>query len=118
MWNRDKIKRFFKPWGFTAARFFVILLLFIAFSEPYQGRAFYTFLRLSVFAVSVYGAYRSFEINKKGWIWAFGFLAVLFNPFLRIHLDRNSWEPIDFITAIFFLVSFFILREPKKGAVP
>lgn len=112
--SRNKFGGMFRPWGFTVARLFVVLLLFLAPFTHHTDRDFFTFLRLSVFAVSVYGAYRAFEINKKGWIWGFGFGAVLFNPLLRIHLDRSTWKPIDFITAIFFLASFFILRERER----
>ena len=44
----------------------------------------------------------------------FGFLAVLFNPFIVIHLNREIWSVIDFIVGVFMIVSVFVLKLERK----
>ena len=75
---------------------------------------FFTLLRFVVFAISVYVAWMSYETKKEKWVWIFGFLAVLFNPFIVIHLNREAWSVIDFIVGIFMIISVFVLKLERK----
>lgn len=73
---------------------------------------YFTLLRFVVCAVSLYLAYKIYEENKESlWIWAFGFVAVLFNPIIPIVLKRDVWESIDLATGIFFILSIFLLKK-------
>ena len=83
--------------------------LFVALFDgwPY---GFFTLLRFVVFAISVYVAWMSYETKKEKWVWIFGFLAVLFNPFIVIHLNRETWSIIDLIVGVFMIISVFILK--------
>lgn len=88
--------------------------LFIALFNglPY---GYFTLLRFVVFAVSAYLAYKIYESHKESlWIWAFGFVSVLFNPFIIIHLRRSTWTIIDLLVGVFFIVSMFILKDKNK----
>jgi len=92
----------------------IILLIATAFlflaligGWPY---GFFTLLRFVVFAISAYIAWMAYEAQKEKWVWIFGFLAVLFNPFIVIHLNREIWSIIDLIVGIFMLISVFILK--------
>ena len=87
---------------------------FIALSSglPY---GYFTLLRFVVFAVGAYLAYTVYEKDKQSlWVWAFGFIAVLFNPFIIIHLQRNQWTVIDLLVGLFFIVSLFSLKIKNK----
>ena len=65
---------------------------------------YYTFLRLVVTAAAAYIAYQTFQTDKKsGWIWIFGFVAILFNPLIPIYLDKEIWMVIDLAAAVLFL---------------
>ncbi|MBU4580137.1 hypothetical protein KKB43_03920 [Patescibacteria group bacterium] len=75
---------------------------------------FFTLLRFVVFASSAYVAWMAYEAKKEKWVWIFGFLAVLFNPFIVIHLDREIWSVIDFIVGIFMVISVFVLKLERK----
>ncbi|MEK7076270.1 MAG: DUF6804 family protein, partial [Patescibacteria group bacterium] len=68
---------------------------------------FFTLLRFVVFASSAYVAWMAYEAQKEKWVWIFGFLAVLFNPFIVIHLNRELWSVIDAIVGVFMIVSIF-----------
>ena len=66
---------------------------------------YYTLLRLVVTAAAAYIAYDTFQTDKQsGWIWVFGFVAILFNPLIPIYLDKELWMVIDFAVAILFIV--------------
>lgn len=75
---------------------------------------FFTLLRFVVFASSAYVAYMAYEAKKEKWVWIFGFLAVLFNPFIIIHLNRDIWSVIDLIAGVFMVSSIFILKIENK----
>jgi len=83
--------------------------LFVALFDgwPY---GFFTLLRFVVFTSSAYVAWMAYEAQKEKWVWVFGFLAVLFNPFIVIHLNREIWSVIDLIVGIFMIISVFIFK--------
>ncbi len=65
---------------------------------------YYTLLRLVVTAAAAYIAYDTFQNDKQsGWMWVFGFVAILFNPLIPIYLDKEIWMVIDFVVAILFI---------------
>lgn len=75
---------------------------------------FFTLLRFVVFASSAYVAWMAYEAKKEKWVWIFGFLAVLFNPFFPIYLNRDLWSFIDVIVAVFMIISVFALKLGQK----
>lgn len=75
---------------------------------------FFMMLRFAVFASSAYVAWMAYEAQKEKWVWIFGFLAVLFNPFIIIHLNRDMWSVIDLIVGMFMIVSVFVLKLGHK----
>lgn len=73
---------------------------------------YFMIVRFVVFSVCAYLAYEIYKQNKESlWIWAYGFLAVLFNPFLPIDLKRSQWENIDLIAGLFLIVSIYITQK-------
>ena len=90
-----------------------VAFLFLALFDgwPY---GFFTLLRFVVFASTAYIAWIAYEQKKEKWVWIFGFLAVLFNPFIPIYLNRELWSIIDFIVGIFMIVSIFIFKLEQK----
>jgi hypothetical protein len=71
---------------------------------PVWPYGFYTLLRLGVCGVSVYAAYQLKENDAlKKHLVPLAVLAVLFNPFMPVHLTRLLWLVIDLGTAVYFL---------------
>ena len=95
--------------AFIIARLIAAILLFLALAEHPYG--FYKILRFVVCGVTAYGAYFSKNLARIGWAWTFGIIAVLFNPLIPVHLDRDTWAIIDVIVAIVIIVSVFSLRK-------
>ena len=88
-----------------------MLVLAIPEGWPY---GYYTLLRFAVCGTSIYMALFALEHQKKFWLWSCGFIALLFNPLIPIHLDKETWVVIDPSVALFMLVAIFILKEDKR----
>jgi hypothetical protein len=88
-----------------------IFLLLAGFNGwPYD---FFVLLRFIVCISAVYLAWLALNENQEKWIWAYGIVAILFNPFLPLHFGRDAWVIVDIITALFLITSGFIFRLKK-----
>ncbi len=89
------------------------IFLFVAFIDglPYE---FFILLRFIICAVSLFLLSVAANFERPIFIYLFGFIAILFNPLIPVHLERELWLLIDFIVAIFMLISIFILK-PKAS---
>jgi hypothetical protein len=106
-----------------AAKFFIEIVYLVIpgllFYAPFhEGEySFYTLLRVLVFIFCVYIALITL-LNQEGYYAnpkskypiIFGAIAVIFNPIIPIHLDRDVWGVIDFIAG-FFIMFYFIERK-------
>jgi len=75
---------------------------------------FFTLLRFVVFASAAYVTWMAYEAQKEKWVWIFGLLAIVFNPFIPLYFGRDFWVIVDFVVAMFLVVSIFIFKIPKK----
>jgi glucan phosphoethanolaminetransferase (alkaline phosphatase superfamily) len=75
---------------------------------------YYQLLRFVVCGVSVYVAYTAYTWQKMWAVWLFGFIAVLFNPLIPIHLSREAWQPINVICAILLIFIVVVLKNPSE----
>jgi len=76
-----------------------VALLLGALPLPY---AYYELLRVLVAGFAAYFAWKEFDGNEKkvnSFTWIFGVIAVLFNPFLPIHLTKGIWVVVDLAVA-------------------
>lgn len=90
-----------------------IFLLLAGFDGwPYD---FFVLLRFIVCASAAYLAWLAYKTNQEKWIWVYGIIAVLFNPFLPLHFGRSAWAIIDIATAIFLIISSFIFKPTKQS---
>ena len=88
------------------------IMLFLALAPwPY---GYYQLLRIVVCGVSVYIAFVAHSRQKIWALWLFAFIALLFNPLIRIHLSREVWQPINVICAVLFAVSIFVLNKTPE----
>jgi hypothetical protein len=85
-----------------------MLLLAIPPIWPY---GYYMFLRLVVCGAAVFIAYKAYEQRKQVLAYTAGLLALLFNPVIPVHLNKEMWAIIDLITAIIVFVSIWFLKE-------
>lgn len=84
-----------------------LLLLAVPAIWPY---GYYIFLRWIITASAIFLIWVAYNLKKTFWLFLMGIVAVLFNPIIPIHLDKETWVIIDFIVAILFLVSIFKMK--------
>lgn len=100
---------------FTIPRVIAGLMLLWAIADnPY---AYYQILRWVVCGVSGYGAFMAMEAERKSWAWAFGIVAVLFNPIAPIHFDRETWAPIDFGVSMLMFASLYFFKVKTENTL-
>tara|TARA_B100000029_G_scaffold472494_1_gene513051 strand:- start:475 stop:792 length:318 start_codon:yes stop_codon:yes gene_type:complete len=98
----------------SLALFFLIpaVLLIIAplISFPY---GFYTLVRLIVSVTSGFIIYHSYKeaggINEISII--FALILILYNPLAPVHLSREIWMPINFITSGIYIYGFYKIKK-------
>ena len=73
-----------------------ITLLWALLPNPY---GFYMLVRLIVFGVCGYTAFRYAKHDDSGMAWLFGVIAIAYNPLLPVFLTRAIWMPVDLVTA-------------------
>lgn len=90
----------------------VAILLFVALgNHPYS---YYQILRWSVMIIGIYSAYAAHESKKDGWAWIFGVIAVLFNPIIPFYFSKETWQFLDLVTGIIFLINILFSKRKTK----
>lgn len=85
-----------------------ILLLLAMLTLPYS---YYPLLRWVIFLVSIYTAHTFYTSKIPAWTFVFGAIGFLFNPIFPVYLNRATWIPLDFITAILFFTAAFSIKK-------
>ncbi len=81
----------------------VLLLLCLA-PMPYGYYQLVRFVAMVAFAVMAWNYY---EKKHEGWAIAFGALALLFQPFIKIALGRTIWNVVDVVVAVLLVLVFW-----------
>ena len=90
-----------------------VIFLLLAMLEGW-AYGFFTLLRCVVFGTSAYLTWLAYTCEKESWSWIFGFIALLFNPIIPIHLYRELWVVIDLLVAVFLIISIFTFKLPEE----
>lgn len=88
------------------------IALFIAMTRLPYG--YYQLLRFFICGVSLYSVSLNYEEKNMKWLWIFGSIAILFNPFFKIHFEKELWRIIDLITGLLFCFYFALQVKQKK----
>lgn len=87
-------------------------MLFIGAAPLPYG--YYTLLRLLACGFFIWAAIINHQEQGKVLPWVFGFLAVLFNPIIKIYLPKEFWMVIDISAAIFILATKSKISESSN----
>lgn len=87
------------------------IALVLAVPEGILPYAYYQLLRWGITAAAIYMGYKAFEMERIGWAWTMGIVAVVFNPIFPIHLAKETWMVIDLVVATIFATSAFRLNK-------
>jgi hypothetical protein len=81
--------------------------------HPYS---FYTLLRWICCPVFAHSAFAAYEKRRVLWVWVFVVLAGLYNPIFRVHLDRNTWTSVNWVTVGAIIIAAAVFLKDKKSA--
>ena len=99
----------------VAALILGVLMLIAVGDNPY---GYYQFLRITTLIIALfiaYVVYSSDEENKA--VWFFVAVAILFNPFLPIYLDKSLWVIIDILVAVVLPIVTVLSLKPTVKTV-
>jgi len=97
----------------TIAKVIAALMLLQALDRnPYD---YYTILRWVVCGVAIYVTWLALVAEKVSWAWVYGIMAVMFNPIVPIHLNKQAWAPIDLAAAALMVISIFTVKPESEA---
>lgn len=87
-----------------------VVLLIVATSRLPYG--YYTFMRIVTCGIAAVIAFAGFRDRPvvQAWSLLLALVAVLFNPFVPIHLDRQTWFYLDLGAAAVFVAHLIFVR--------
>ena len=88
----------------------IIGLLLFAFN-PGNPYTYYIGLRWACFACFSFLAYRAYGNKMTGWLWVLAFVAILYNPFFRVRLEREIWYVVNGVTIGIAVTSIFAFKK-------
>lgn len=87
-----------------------VLLLLCLLDMPY---GFYILIRYIAAVVFGYMAYSYYQENKKELAVVSGALAVLFQPFAKLALERGVWNIVDIMVAVGLFITVLLTNQEK-----
>jgi hypothetical protein len=87
-------------------------LLLIAIADLSYG--YYKFLRIVISIIAGLNTFVELDSENKKLFFFFLAVLILFNPIIPIHLDKNTWTPINIIVGIILGLSAFAYGDKKE----
>jgi hypothetical protein len=85
-----------------------VLLLLCLLKMPY---GYYQFVRVVSFVGFLCFAYQSYKNGNKILPFLYFGLALMFQPFAKIVMQKHTWNTIDVIVALFLIISLFFQKD-------
>ena len=104
----ENMKRIWLPQTIAS----VMLLWALNPDNPY---GYYVLLRFVCCAVFAYLTVQAISYQNERWAWILGVVAAIYNPFIRVALNRDLWSVVNIVTVGIAVVSVFTLTPTKKG---
>lgn len=78
---------------------------------PANPYGYYILLRIVLCGICVFLAVKAYELKQVGWVWVLAITAVVYNPIVRIHLNREIWSVVNLATIGLLVATVFALRK-------
>jgi len=88
----------------------VLVVMLLLAIPTFWAYGYYVLLRWIVTISAVFLLSLAYESKKAFWLFSMGIVAILFNPIIPVHLDKETWIIIDLVAAILFLISIFKIK--------
>ena len=92
----------------------VIILLLIAIL-PIKEYGYYILLRWVVCFTAIYICYFSYHTERMNWVWLMGIVVIIFNPIIPLHMSKEFWQVLDFVTAVIFIGFVASFKKGKRS---
>ncbi len=79
-------------------RLILALLLFLCLADMPYG--YYNFVRFVAAFAFAYFAFEYYKKEREGLAFAFGALALMFQPFIKLALGRVMWNVVDVVVGL------------------
>ena len=96
----------------TVVIYFCAAMLLLAIAPLPYG--YYTLLRLVACGIFAFAAFIACERKGKLLPWLFGFMALIFNPIIKVSFTKEVWMVIDVAAAILLVITAKHLRTEKN----
>ncbi len=87
----------------TAVIYVAAAMLFLGAAPLPYG--YYMLLRLVACGVFAFAAFIAFDRKSKVLPWVYGFMALVFNPIIKIHFPKEMWMVVDVAAGILLLAT-------------
>lgn len=82
-----------------------ILLIISVFPLPY---GYYTFTKIVVCGCAGFNCYYLWQLGNRGvWPYAWGTIAIIFNPLIPIPMQKEIWMIVDSLAGLVFAYSAY-----------
>ena len=95
---------------------FIIAALLFGCLIPDLPYGYFQFLRIVTLISAGYGALNAIKKESFGWLIPFLLIAILFNPFSGIYLDRENFLIINVVTGIIFICLYKFFQNESRWA--
>lgn len=82
-----------------------IVALLLAIPSGFWPYGYFVLLRWVVAGIALFNLWAAYNLQKMGWVWIMGGIAILFNPILPIYLSKGMWIFIDLVVVFMFIAS-------------
>jgi hypothetical protein len=89
----------------------IAMILWTLTSDRSYGYAYHQLLDTIICTTCAFLSVFAYKGRQMEWIWAFGLLAIIHNPFFRFKLSWEIWTNVGVATTVVLFVSIFLLRR-------
>lgn len=101
----------------TAALMTVIpVIVLLVALLPGHAYSYFIFLRVIVCACALMFVAMFHGALIHPWMYGFGFIVLLYNPIIRVHLTRDIWAVLNMLTIAAFVAGFVVLWLRSRRA--
>ena len=87
-----------------------VIVLLVGGTADKEPEGFFVGIRAVVCFASVFAAVKAYTAKRETWTWLLGANAALYNPFVLVHLTRDTWQLLDFADIVLIVAAAVVLR--------
>lgn len=92
----------------TAVIYIAAVMLFVGTAPMFYG--YYIFLRLVACGIFAISAFIAFDRKYKTLPWVYGFMALIFNPIIKIYFPKGIWGVVDVAAGVLLLATAKVIK--------